>query len=804
MPEYLAPSVYVEETSFRSKSIEGVSTSTTAFIGPTRKGPLKEPPELIASYVDFERVYGGFSDLDYLVSEGSANTKTAKNYIAHAVKNYFDNGGARLFIARVYNPSSTHDGFAKSDLLEKVADATRTMQAVARFPGKMANGSVRLQKAAVPARAVQNSPLGSVLSIKELDAGPARLITTNKPPYVFSDGGELHFTVAGGNPNGPVDVTFLGKPAEAVAQTSIGETVVVDVGNGTIQVNFTNSVDTLQTINLPLGDPVDRAEIVDRINGELLGGYARLEPDTGTDAFLVIGTEVKGVSAYVNVKANAALGIDSEITEENALDGDNTVPDLNNVTVADINTLVSDGGILNASLEQGTKNMIIETTATGGGIVLTLLTGDADSVHAKLAFPETVANGTPEQTDVIYVKAAQGWFNGGDKLVLPAPATAELISLNVITEDSTGEQQFYDGIGLDRSHSRYVGDVFNKSPSRRADAIEHLYAIEIADTVTTSDMAGMLFANGDEYLFELKDGNDGLEPVSGSYRDAPDSRTKSPFEFLMGIEDVSIVAAPGYSAFADARGIQEEIIGHVERRRAYRVAVLDTPKDNTINQAKEYKSSIDSTYAALYYPWIVTPDPASSTPREIVLPPSGFVCGIYARNDISKGVSKSPGNEIVRGALRFENDVNFAEQELLNPLGVNCLRFFPGRGYRLWGARTTSSDPEWKYVGPRRYFVYLEHSIDRSTQWAVFENNGPRLWANVREAVSGFLYNEWRSGSLLGTNPDEAYFVRCDRSTMTQNDLDNGRMICLIGVSVLKPAEFVIFRIGQKTAEARA
>ena len=122
----------------------------------------------------------------------------------------------------------------------------------------------------------------------------------------------------------------------------------------------------------------------------------------------------------------------------------------------------------------------------------------------------------------------------------------------------------------------------------------------------------------------------------------------------------------------------------------------------------------------------------------------------------------------------------------------------------MWGGRTASSDPEWKYVNVRRYFIYLEHSIDRSTQWAVFEPNGESLWANIRETVSGFLYNEWRSGALLGATPEEAYFVRCDRSTMTQNDLDNGRLICLIGVAALKPAEFVIFRIGQKTADARS
>jgi phage tail sheath protein FI len=176
---------------------------------------------------------------------------------------------------------------------------------------------------------------------------------------------------------------------------------------------------------------------------------------------------------------------------------------------------------------------------------------------------------------------------------------------------------------------------------------------------------------------------------------------------------------------------------------------------------------------------------------------------VYARTDIERGVFKAPANEVVLGALRFESDVNFAQQEVLNPVGVNCLRYFPNRGNRIWGARTASSDPEWKYVNIRRYFNYLEHSIDNGTQWAVFEPNGERLWANVRDTISAFLQNEWVSGALLGSRAEDAFFARCDRSTMTQNDLDNGRMICLVGVAALKPAEFVIFRIGQKTVDAR-
>jgi phage tail sheath protein FI len=210
---------------------------------------------------------------------------------------------------------------------------------------------------------------------------------------------------------------------------------------------------------------------------------------------------------------------------------------------------------------------------------------------------------------------------------------------------------------------------------------------------------------------------------------------------------------------------------------------------------------LDNKRSAFYYPWVQILDPISN--QEIYLPPSGFIAGIYARNDIEIGVHKAPANEVVRGAIGLETLLNKAQQDVLNPLGINCIRFFEGRGIRVWGARTISSDPEWKYLNIRRYFVYLERSIERSTQWAVFEPNGDQLWANVRRSVESFLENEWKEGRLFGAKVEQAFFVRCDRSTMTQNDIDNGRMICLIGVAPLYPAEFVIFRIGQWTANAR-
>jgi hypothetical protein len=305
----------------------------------------------------------------------------------------------------------------------------------------------------------------------------------------------------------------------------------------------------------------------------------------------------------------------------------------------------------------------------------------------------------------------------------------------------------------------------------------------------------------------LEGGNDGQRPTATEYAGNEDSHTNYKFglKAFEDIEDISIVAAPG-SSFgyqvddAEAKTTMGALITHAIHMR-YRIAVLDSIDGQSISEIRALRAGFDSSYAALYYPWVRVLDPVTNS--EINLPPSGFVSGIFARNDTARGVIKAPANEVVNLALGFQTMLNKSQQEVLNPEGINCFRFFEGRGNRLWGARTISSDPEWKYVNIRRYFAYLERSIDKGTQWAVFEPNGNALWSNIKRTIEDFLLNEWQSGALLGDKPDQAYFVRCDRSTMTQNDLDNGRLIAQIGVAALKPAEFVILRIGQWTADRK-
>lgn len=260
--------------------------------------------------------------------------------------------------------------------------------------------------------------------------------------------------------------------------------------------------------------------------------------------------------------------------------------------------------------------------------------------------------------------------------------------------------------------------------------------------------------------------------------------------------DVSLMAVPGITI----PEVQMSLIAHCENLKS-RFAVLDMPKDKKkTDELVEYRDMFDSNYAAFYHPWIQIFDPLSK--KNIIAPPSGSMLGIYARSDNTVGVHKAPANEVVRSCSGLASTYNTAEQDLLNPKGINLIRSFPGRGIRVWGARTATSNATWKYINVRRLFIYLEESIRVNTNWVVFEPNTEALWARVKRTIEMFLASTWRSGALAGTTPAEAFFVEIGRNTMTQDDIDNGRLICVIGVAPVKPAEFVIFRIGQYTSEA--
>jgi Bacteriophage tail sheath protein len=650
MPEYLAPGVYVEETSFRSKSIEGVSTTTTGFIGPCRYGPLDIEPDILTSLADFEAVYGDRQKLEF-----SQGAEELDNYLWHAVRAFFEEGGKRLYVVRIFRPGSSSPGWGTARVPDKEIHpnaATVELQfpsslcVRSRFPGEAGNLQISFtlrvsQNVLTQQFQLQGQNRVLVNTVRSLLNNDVVLISHGQsPPHSPPSASDFHLAAFD-----PVLQNWTFQPNS-----------VSPVASSTISLN-------------------------------------QLHPE--------FGDRVQAVTLTVTVQPTDELGF-SQVWADLPLDPNH------------------------------------------------VRAGAPDSLSAKFA---------------------------------PIPASRdEARTLPIVVT---------------------LGDALDSG-------LQVLDALFAAKPDWPSQLENPKSTDADRsFNFALAGGNDGERPESSDYEGTAelDSNIKTGLKAFEDIEEISILAAPGstFGFETQGYGIQAQaivnlLIAHATLMR-YRIAVLDSGDGQTIAQVRAMRGQIDSTYAALYYPWVRVVDPV--TDQEIELPPSGFVAGIYARNDINRAVYKAPANEVVNLAIGFEKLLNKSQQDVLNPEGINCFRFFEGRGYRLWGARTVSSDPEWKYVNLRRYFAYLERSIDKGTQWAVFEPNGELLWGNVRRTIEDFLLNEWHSGALLGDKPEKAYFVKCDRSTMTQNDLDNGRLVCLIGVAPLRPAEFVIFRIGQWTADAK-
>jgi len=340
-------------------------------------------------------------------------------------------------------------------------------------------------------------------------------------------------------------------------------------------------------------------------------------------------------------------------------------------------------------------------------------------------------------------------------------------------------------------HPRSVVDLVN-AESR----LVTMQVIDATATVTWNAFPGSASNQADGWL-SLQNGADALQALRPEDFVGEDLGTgrRTGIRALEDIQDINICLVPGMWS----RTVQFALLDHCEQMRD-RFAVLDAQRGLTVQEVLAFREPLDSTYAALYHPWVRLRDPV--TGQDIAVPPSGHVAGLYAATDVDRGVHKAPANVVIRGEVTaLDDDINEREQDLLNPVGINALRAFPFRGLRVWGARTLSSIPEWRYINVRRLFIFIESSIRQGTQWVVFEPNGEQLWALVVQAVTNFLDTVWRTGALQGIRQEEAFYVHCDRTTMTQDDIDNGRLVVEIAIAPMRPAEFVIFRFRQKTRE---
>jgi len=738
MSEYLAPGVFVEEVSFRAKSIEGVGTSVCGMVGPTRFGPIRGTPEVVTSYGEFEKIFGDPKPLG-LLKNGS--TISVPNYTALSARAFFENGGKQLYMTRIVGGGNDTDAYGtggSANVASAIA-GNGNINFVARHPGSGGNLDLLVnwqdKENLIRTR--------SYFSFAEIPLNAEGLLTINEQTNTFE-------IIALDDSLVPIKAitTLVKKTASGLSFLSDTKIEFIDDGETTVSSVSSDAFgkgigiselaslvfEFKQTLtNQPTGDKISEGTHCELVLNNPLDLSRFTDLDLGTK------TIFRGIINAAGTEFSVALDDENPTT-------------LSDIPLA-IFSLFS-GAVKSLQLQRNFSLQVIRRKTTLSDPTGTPGTGEPIFVTPVLSLDKT-------QPNYIQTQLARDPEKKLDQLTIPMVCS--------VTDGATQEEIFTDLYELFELNSSVLTPV-NKLKDPR-------------------------------HVITLSGGTDGDFPMAIDYAGETDDQGATGFSALENVEDVSIVATPAATIDKTRhQSIVVELEKHCVKMR-YRFGLVDSGEDMSLSEVQAFRDNFDNSRLALYSPWVVVADPTGEK-ETISIPASGSMAGVYARTDVDRGVHKAPANTPVLGALRFSQTINKFQQELLNPRGINCLRSFSGRGHQVWGGRTLSSDPEWKYVNVRRYFLYLERSMEKGTQWAIFEPNGERLWANIVTTVEGFLFNEWKNGRLLGAKPSAAYFVRCDRTTMSQNDLDNGRLVCEVGVAPLTPAEFVIFRIGQKTADA--
>lgn len=905
MPEYLSPGVYVEETSYRSKSIQGVSTSTAGFVGRARRGS-EGKPTLVTSYAAFTRAFG----------DPISNPSDPGDHLGHAMRGFFDNGGVRAYIVRVLGDGAlAADSASAANVGHGVAlritatvlaagtsiklnslrgvDTNATLEFYSVDTGALVHSSTVVSYDAVRGTVVLTAGPPSTLkaadtfvrvqgiahtaasyTIQAADRGeegdnvsvlftptdrpPVRLTGTSTTDRATPAIGTMA-TGAGLAPGAAVPLTLTDATAYRTVRT--GDTVTLDNDTDTEDVTITvadQGVDFSAVVNpYPVGSEVFLASdstgaalatpvllglttnpiaATDAANDLPHAVAALLEAGmqiTFVDGATTETVTVDGGWAFANpvvtadalVHDFASAGDDTDLTLSNAGTGRLIVQDITAFAAPQRAGALEPLAVSHAGGTDETAAAYVDTATNTVLVDPTVTTGEwtsVESLQAAAAADDTLAVAS---TGSFYSGALIELDDGATKLratVASVDADNRTITLTApvgvdidVAATATTRTAYARTVEFTASVlvSGAVAETFDKlsfNDDQNADSWTRNWIEAINDPDTGSRYVSVTWTGGavtlgldelpsaqDAQAIVLSGGNDGSAPEDRHLigeDNGPGQRTG--IQALGERGDISMVAVPGVTSEA----VQAALITHAELMR-YRVAVLDAQQtDADVTEILAHRNNYDSTHAAYYTPWLETMDLA--TGRTIEVPPSGHMMGIWARSDNTRGVHKAPANEVVRSITGLKYTLTKGEQDVLNPEGVNVIREFEKRGVRVWGARTISSDSEWKYLNVRRLFCFLEHSIDEGTQWVVFEPNNEALWARTTQTISSFLFGVWTTGAMLGTTPDEAFFVRCDRTTMTQDDLDNGRLICNIGIAPTKPAEFVVFRIGQFTASS--
>jgi phage tail sheath protein FI len=742
MPEYLSPGVYVEEIDAGPQPIAAVATSTAGVVGVTRRGPAT--PTLVTSYGDFVRNFGGPIAIPDETTQSSWATRGRYWNAAESVKAFFDEGGARLFFQRVQPSGSQAAGRNFNGglfaLLTSDVSPTSRTLALSHLVTVAANSDLDLISAE------DGSTLGTV-TVASVDYA-SRVVTLTGDAGVSARSGRDVVRI--------IDVD-TGRNALRIDAASVGSW-----GNN-LAVRLLANAGARLTLSAAAGNQVETATTADGSAGDTAITVTPVVGSLEATTQPGFGVRINGRQRVV-VTGVAAAGADVALTLGTSLSGD--VPSGSSVQL--LRTSVAAGNITVSGASRLYPGAIVQLEGLDGAEVLRVV---------------SVAG-----SDVTLSSNPAGQYREGDGLtVLEAD-----LSVRYRPVDGDEVVERFAGMRLTR-------DGHPESLLRRVNAASRLVRVTAGADYDGTDLKSFPAVSTAPWA-ALQNGDDQLGGLSlGDFIGqnlGPGARTG--IQALEDIDEVAIGFVPGIWH----EDVRNALIIHCSTM-ADRFAIIDPPPGLTVQEVQAYRSPIDTRFAALYYPWVRARDPRPSG-DELLIAPSGFVAGIYARVDVARGVFKAPANEVIRSIRGFEVSITKREQDILNPQNINVLRFFPGRGNRVWGARVLTSDPSWRYVPVRRLFLMIEESIDEATQWVVFEPNDEPLWARVRQSVTRFLLMQWRLGALQGSTAAEAFFVACDRSTMSQAEIDAGQLICEIGIAPVKPAEFVIFRIQQKTLDVTA
>ncbi|MEX3788823.1 phage tail sheath family protein [Paraburkholderia sp. BR14374] len=761
MPTYLSPGVYVEEVDTGPQPIQGVSTSITGAVGVTAFGPSSGKPVLVTSFAEFLGRFGGFlpdppsAVYNFWALDGVEGGEWW--HFPLAVKGYFDNGGQQLYVKRVSAKTAVAASASLGQGLIAGVAADAAVNATGVKLSHLINifEGVKLQLF----RGDTNAQIGGNFTVVAYDGSSGQVtVDLAFPTALISKRGDYaqiySIKPAAANPTLTFTAKALGQWGNALSvmvRPTVGSTMSIAF-DPTIAGNNTASTTVVKTVN-----PGPLAKTT--VTVASAAGFANGDHISVLGQEYAIGNVTPGPPATFDITPPLAPG-------QNWAAG----------------TGVKRLRVANTANASQTINVWTAPSLYIGAIV------ELDNGHLKETFTvKSIAGNLVTLDTVRGNKNIQNTYYEGQKLNVVEAA----VDISYTPADGNSAFESF-------SNLRLVNDGTVNYLPNRVNQQSMLVTVAAPGLSSTDDLAAFPTAaqggaqaltQGDDKLADLTiDDFVGVDKGSGA---------RTGIQALEDVTDVSLCVVPGMWS----RTIQSALITHCESLR-YRFAILDSGKNLGIDDVLAFRAPLDSKFAALYYPWIDVRD--ASVSRNVSIAPSGHIAGIYARVDNDRGVYKAPANEEILSIFDISQDVNKREQELLNPVGINALRFFPQRGNRVWGARTLSSESAWKYVNVKRIFIYVEASIDYGTQWVVFEPNDEPLWARVRQTISDFLATTWRSGALQGTKPSEAFFVKCDRTTMTQDDIDNGRLICIIGIAPVKPAEFVIFRIQQFTQATTA